>query len=383
MHAVYAAAIEATPPGGGAAAASRLVELAHHWTAANRPGPALTAAVAAGDASLAVVAYAEAARQYEHAIASWDLVDPADRPSGRDLGDLYLAAGSAALLIGDTPRAVSLSRHAVDILDDGAGSGDVERRALARCELGMASGMAGDTAMSIRMLEEAVALLEGAPPSRTQARALAGLAANLMLAGRSAESVAFAERAIEMARAVDDLVDESRATNILGVDLANLGEIARGIELLRRAVQLAEAAEDPAAIPSALINLSSVLEIGGFAEAAFETSVSGAATVRRTDREHGFGTFLEVNAAALAIELGRYDDAAELLDRNVPGRMPGVGTVQSFATRANLGAADRRPVVRQGRSRRGGGRGEGHRRRPVRHRHRQHGCPAPAPRRRP
>ena len=309
-------------------------------TTGRRPtgrGRALSAAIAAGDASLAVVAYAEAARQYEHAIASWDLVDPADRPADRDLGDLYLAAGSAALLIGDTPRAVSLSRHAVDIVDDDAGPGDVERRARARCELGMASWMAGDTATSIRMLEEAVALLEGAPPSRTQARVLAGMAANLMLAGRSTESVAFAERAIEVARAVDDLVDESRAINVLGVDLATLGEIARGIELLRRAVELAEAADDPTAIPSALINLSSVLEIGGFAEAAFETSVAGAATVRRTDREHGFGTFLEVNAAALAIELGRYEDAAGLLDRNVPGRMPGVGTVQSFATRANLG----------------------------------------------
>ena len=66
----------------GVAAATRLVEIAHHWRAAQDPARALTAAIAAGDASRAVYAYAEAGRQYERAIELWDLV-PAHRPTDR------------------------------------------------------------------------------------------------------------------------------------------------------------------------------------------------------------------------------------------------------------------------------------------------------------
>ena len=80
MHGAYALAIEARPAGGGAAAASRLVELAHHWTAAHEPARALAAAIDAGEASRAAYAYADAARQYERAIELWDIV-PVDRPA--------------------------------------------------------------------------------------------------------------------------------------------------------------------------------------------------------------------------------------------------------------------------------------------------------------
>ena len=124
-----------SPPasGAGAAEASRLVELAHHWTAANDPARALAAAIAAGDASRAVYAYAEAARQYEHAIELWDLVPVADRATGRDLADMFDAASAAATLMGDATQAVDLARKAIDAVDGAAGSdGDRERRAKAR-----------------------------------------------------------------------------------------------------------------------------------------------------------------------------------------------------------------------------------------------------------
>ena len=89
------AAVRATPPPRGLCAgdrpapagrrrcgrASRLVEIAHHWTAAHEPAGRWPAAIAAGDASRAVYAYAEAARQYEVAIELWDVVPT--RPTGR------------------------------------------------------------------------------------------------------------------------------------------------------------------------------------------------------------------------------------------------------------------------------------------------------------
>jgi DNA-binding CsgD family transcriptional regulator/tetratricopeptide (TPR) repeat protein len=337
LHGAYARAIEGRPVGGGAAAASRLVELAHHWTAAHEPARALAAAIEAGEASRAAYAYADAARQYERAIELWDIVPAADRPADRDLAELYDAASSAATLVGDAARAVMLARRAIELVDgaDGAG-GDRERRARAREQYGRAAWLAGDTATSIKLLEEAVELFEGTPPSTRQARVLAGLSQNLMLAGRSGESVAIAERAIETARAVGDPGIESRAMNVLGVDRASLGDIAGGIDLLRRALAIALPADDPTEVPRAYVNLGSVLEMGGFIEEALEVTLTGAASALRYSTELSFRAFLEVNAAGMSIELGRYPEAAVLLERNANRVLPGVTTIHLHVTLAHL-----------------------------------------------
>ncbi len=226
IHAACARALEARPTGAGGAAASRLAELAHHWRAADDPGRALRAAIAAGDASLAVYAFAEAGRQYEHAIEMWDAAPVTDRPTDRDLADLYDAASECATTVGDGARAVALARRAIELVDGASGAVEgPERQARVRERLGIAATVAGDTALSIRMLEDAVTLFEGAPPSASQARVVGSLAANLMLAGRSAESVPLAERAIELARQVGAPDIEARALDTLGVDRADLGNI--------------------------------------------------------------------------------------------------------------------------------------------------------------
>ena len=153
--------------GGGAAEASRLVELAHHWTAAHEPARALHAAIEAGDASRAVYAYAEAARQYERAIELWDIV-PRRRPAGRPRPGRPVRRRERG---GDPRRrrrrAVNLAQRAIELVDaaPGAGLPIRERRARARERLGFAAWLAGDTATSIQLLEEAVELLDGTPPS--------------------------------------------------------------------------------------------------------------------------------------------------------------------------------------------------------------------------
>ena len=167
LHGAYARAIEARPAGGGAAAASRLVELAHHWTAAHDPARALAAAIEAGDASRAVYAYADAARQYERAIELWDVVSAADRPADRDLGDLYDAASAAATLVGDASRAVNLARRAIELVDDAPDAAeDREGRARARevlrqrvlagrrhCDLDPSPGGGGRAAQGLRAVD--------------------------------------------------------------------------------------------------------------------------------------------------------------------------------------------------------------------------------------
>jgi DNA-binding CsgD family transcriptional regulator/tetratricopeptide (TPR) repeat protein len=338
LHAAYARATEARPAGGGAAAASRLVELAHHWTAAHDPARALTAAVEAGDASRAVYAFAESARQYEHAIELWDVVPATDRPEGRDLADLYDAASAAATVVGDASRAVTLAQHGIDLADKEPVETDDQRRRAARAHerYGFAAWLAGDTAVSIEQLELAVALLEGTGATVDEARVLAGLAANLMLAGRASESVPFAERAVQAARAIGDQAIESRGLGILGVDRAYVGDMAAGIELSRQALALALPTGDPTMIPRAYANLGSVLEMAGHVEEALDVSLAGVEAIRRYGSELSFGIFLAVNAAAMLIELGRFYDAAELLERYVGQVLPGVSTIHLHATHAHV-----------------------------------------------
>ena len=335
LHAAYARAIEGQAPGTGVAAATRLVEIAHHWRAAQDPARALSAAIAAGDASRAVYAYAEAGRQYERAIELWGLVPADDRPIDRDLADLFDAASATATLVGDASHAVDLAQRAIDLIDADSAD-DRGRRARARERFGYASWLAGDTATSLRLLEEAIDLLDGASPSTDEARVLAGLAGNLMLAGRCAESVPFAERAIESARTVGARVIECRALNILGVDRANLGSIAAGIDLLRQSLAIALIVDDPIELPRSYANLGSMLEVGGFVEDALETSLAGAESTGRYGGELSFRWLLETNAAAMLIELARYPEAAVLLEQNVEHVLPGVSTIHLYVTYAHL-----------------------------------------------
>ena len=337
LHAAYAQALEQRPAGAGVAAATRLVEIAYHWRLAQDPARAFTAAIAAGDASRTVYAYAEAGRQYERAIELWDLVPPGDLPDDRDLADLFDSASATATLVGDAAHAVDLAQRGIELIDASSGSADDRgRRARARERFGYASWLAGDTATSIRLLEEAIDLLDGAPASTDEARVLAGLAGNLMLAGRCSESVPFAERAIESARAVGAQAIESRALNILGVDRANLGAIAAGIDLLRQSLAIALIVDDPIEVPRSYANLGSMLEFGGFVEEALEVSLAGAESTRRYGGELSFRWLLETNAALMLIELARYPEAAALLEANAEHVLPGVSTIHLYVSFAHL-----------------------------------------------
>ena len=157
-----------------------------------------------------------------------------------------------------------------------------------------------------------------------------------MLAARASESIHYARDAMEMARSTGDQGIESRAMSILGVDLATLGDIGGGIELLRGSVALADPADDPTIVARAYANLGTVLEMGGFVEEALEVSLAGADQIARFGAELGFLTFLEVNAAAMLIELARYPEAAELLHRNIPRVLPGLGTIHLYTALAHL-----------------------------------------------
>jgi DNA-binding CsgD family transcriptional regulator/tetratricopeptide (TPR) repeat protein len=337
LHGAYARAIESHDDGAGQSSAGRLVELAHHWSAAHQQARALHAAIEAADASRSTFAFAEAAGMYERAIDLWDLVPADDRPADRDLGGLFDSAAAMVSMVGDPSRAVALAERAIQELDAIPGDVVLERRAAARERLGRAAWLAGDGAGSIAALEEAVALLADAPPSIARARVEAGLAATIMLAGRVRESQPIAERAIESARAIDAIEVESHALSTLGVDRGSLGAVAEGTRLLQRGLELALAIAEPTAIGRAYANLGTVRQMGGDLEGAVRTYVEGIDASVRHGNVRTFGTFLAINAAGAYILLGRHGDAAAMLERaEEGGLLPGVATIHFSITRAEL-----------------------------------------------
>ena len=336
LHAAYARAIEARPAAGGLAEASLLVERAYHWMAAHDPTRALIASIEAGDASKTVYADAEAVRQFERAIELWEVVPASDRPIDRDLADLYDSASDAARRVGDSSRAVILARREMELVDEVLGSvSDGERRARARERLSQAIWLAGDITRSIRLAEDAVALYEDVPKSSGKARVLSVMAANLMIAGRPADSVAFAERAIEAARAIRDEGSEARALTTLGVDLANLGNVAGGIDLLRKSLAIMSPVDDPTGVLRGYANLGALLEMGGLPEEALRMSIEGVQKIKLNAMDPVVAV-LEINAAALLIELGRFPEAATWLERNVARLLPGISTFHFYATATQL-----------------------------------------------
>ena len=337
VHGQYARAIAAHGIDSDGSRASRLVELAHHWRAAQESARALRASIDAGDATRSSFGFAEAAAMYERAIELWDLVPAAERPRDRDLGDLFDAASAMVALVGDPSRAVTFAERAIDEMDRTAGPENLARRATARERLGRAAWLAGDGARSISTLEEAAAMLHDTPPSIEQARVQAGLAANLMLAGRVTESGPVAEQAIEIARAVGSLEIEAHALSTLGVDRASLGAVQAGIELLERSLEMASAIGDATTIGRAYANLGTVRQMGGDLKGALQTYRAGIEACRRYGNERTYGTYLSINSAGELILLGRHDEAAAVLAETLAaGILPGIATVHFYTTSAEL-----------------------------------------------
>ena len=131
LHIAYATALEALPPGRAAAEASRLVEVAHHWSAAHVAERALPAAIAAGEASRDLHAYAAAARLFEQAIQSYETVPVEHRPPNVDVVELHFTASTCAVAAGDGPRAPTSPGSALERLE-AAGRGCGSRAPRAR-----------------------------------------------------------------------------------------------------------------------------------------------------------------------------------------------------------------------------------------------------------
>jgi hypothetical protein len=111
-----------------------------------------------------------------------------------------------------------------------------------------------------RPFTQAEQLLAEAPPSPTQARALAAHAFALVLGRRTEEAKARCEEALRVARAVGARTEEAWALRVLVACLWHLGELDRTISVGLEARRVAEEAGDAETLMTTYVVLVAILE---------------------------------------------------------------------------------------------------------------------------
>jgi DNA-binding SARP family transcriptional activator len=286
-----------------------LAELAHHSIAANELDKASDYARRAADRAQALVAYDEATRFYEMALAALEFRDPP--APARERVELARRAAEAANLAGDRNRAARLIRSVLPAVDPGV---DPELVGLLHERLGRYLWAAGDSESALIAYDEAVALVPSNTPSHARARTLAASGQALMLMARYRESLAVCEAANAMAVGLGARAEQGHALNTLGLDLAYLGDIDAGVSRLLEARRIAEEIGDRDDIGRAYLNLSHLFAVAADRpDEALQIALEGIEDARRLGLARDYGVSLQANAASALVAIGRWRDADEML----------------------------------------------------------------------
>jgi len=309
LHAAYAHALEERNEQLEGAA-----QIAHHWLMAHDLERALPAALAAARAAAAGFAFAEAQGFLERVLALWPKVGRGAQPDGVDRIRVLEDAAEAAAQAGDARRAIDFMRSALAELDSRA---DPKRAGVLQHRLAWYLNEAGDWQSGVAAMERAVEQIPIDPPSPERARVLADLAHSLMVRGRYGDSLALAEAALAISRAVDARIAEARALNVIGLDLACRSDFLRAIPMLRESHDHAVELGDPLAIFLTAVGLGWALDEAARHEEALEVARVTRDRIRQLGADARFGSQLASKAARALHDLGRWDDAAALIDETL------------------------------------------------------------------
>jgi DNA-binding CsgD family transcriptional regulator/tetratricopeptide (TPR) repeat protein len=314
IHAAYAIALERRAQGDPQERAGIAAQLAHHWLMAHDLERALPATLGAARAAAEAFAYPEAQAFLERGLEMWAKVAPDRLPTGMDRTSILEEAAEAAAQAGDPRRSIDLVRSALaetDALRDPMRAGSLHHR------LAWYLNESGDWQSGVTAMERAVDLIPIDPPTKERARVVADLAHSLMVRGRFSESMALAEAALAISRAVGAGLAETRALTALGLDLACRSDLERGIPVLRDGYLLAVELGDPQAIFLTSVGLGWALDETARHEEAYEVARAARDRLREMGAHARFGGQLSSKMGRALYDLGRWEDAARVLDESI------------------------------------------------------------------
>jgi DNA-binding CsgD family transcriptional regulator/tetratricopeptide (TPR) repeat protein len=312
LHRVAAAALAETD--------ATAAEIATHWWESDDRERAWSAALDAAEHAEATFAFAEAQLHLERALEVW--------PTGVDkLPECLLRTARAAWLAGDPETAVDLVRRA-----RAAGAADDAEFQLA---LGRYAAEARNFAVANAAFERAATLVRADDAKATRGFALAGLARARNNQGRYAEARDAAEAAVKVARDAGDPRAELAARSARGMTHVFVGSLA-GIPDLERCVALAARDRSPVSTGRAHEFLSLLLHLAGNLERALEIALAGVEACEALGVARTHGSDLRGRAALIQLELGRWEEADEILASAEERALPALTSVLLAMRRGNL-----------------------------------------------
>ena len=312
LHCRFAEAISSDPalvPPGRAAA-----EQAHHWYAAHDLARALASAWQAAAESGQALAYAEQLAMLSRVLELWDQVPGAAEQIGTSKLAVLETAMRVAELAGEFDRGVTFAKAALDEADIAA---EPIRAALlleARSHLKYKLGRTDYAAD----LQEAARLVPADPPSPARARVLEALAHDIHHrpgGWDDAEFRAHAEEAVAVAREAGDAATEAAALTTLACAMQPAQDMGRIRGLLAQARALAAQARAYQPLLRADITESDLLEGMGQHEQAAAVARDGLRAASTYGLARTAGAVLAINLAEPLVSLGRWEEAAEVIER--------------------------------------------------------------------
>ena len=323
-----------------------IAELASHFYLAapgGEVGKAIDYAARAGHHAMTLLAYEEAARQYQRALQLLEM-----KPDGGRRCELLLGLGEAQRQAGQSGAAKETFATAASLARARAAQLGAPESAslLARAALGLATGFAGVTATGgvadtfvLDLLEEALRGLRR-EDSVLRARVLGRLAVELYYSDQPARRAALSAQAVEMARRTGDRAALAYTLNARSIAVWSPDTLAERLAVAGETMQLADAVGDrDLALRGHMRRLAALLELGDLRTADREIAVY--AQRARVLRQPSHLWFLATWKAMRACMAGDFDraeafarEAFEIGERAQDPDAAQCFTVQIFAIRS-------------------------------------------------
>jgi ATP/maltotriose-dependent transcriptional regulator MalT len=287
-----------------------VIEQAHHWHAAHDTRRALASAWRAADAAGQSLAHAEKLAMLARILELWPTVPDAAQVIGASHVSVLEASVGAAADAGENELGIGFATAALKEIDPAADPARTARMLAIRAELRWYLGRPE----GIDDVREALRLVPpDAPGAAVRRRVLSWLATWPELSS-GAEARAAIEEALQLARQAGDLDTEAHALITRAV-LDYREDGALSLDLLDQARNLAEKGHAYSAQLRVAVNESHLLEGVGDHERAAQVARQGVASAHEYGQARGTGALLAANVAEPLFALGRWAEAADVIER--------------------------------------------------------------------
>jgi DNA-binding CsgD family transcriptional regulator len=285
-----------------------VIEQAHHWYSAHDIPRALASAWQAADAAGRSLAHAEKLDLLARVLELWPALPDAEERIGASHLSVLESAVASSLAAGEDERGMRFAAAALTEIDratEPARAGlMLKARAELRWNLGQAKGLDD--------LREALPLLPAdAAGAAARAQVLGWLSTWEDASGRAATKEAVQE-ALRLARQSGDTGAEASALLTLVELHHDYGDLP--LDLLEQARTLAGKAQAYDTVLQASMYESHLLEGAGQHERAAQSARRGMASADEYGFSRGVGIVLAANLAEPLVALGRWDEAAGVIE---------------------------------------------------------------------